>query len=106
MQMSRYFWIVIFCVFEAFDEQDFATDGLLAKPADLNTFSYDAEQWQQAYKLYNLELPDERVLSSVSSELMLPYFNAGVIAVANGPIFGQQWLQVANKIDADEEYYQ
>ena len=91
----------ILCL-RAFDEQDFATDGLLAKPADLNTFSYDAEQWQQAYKLYNLELPDERVLSSVSSELMLPYFNAGVIAVANGPIFGQQWLQVANKIDADE----
>lgn len=92
----------ILCL-RAFNEQDLATNGLLAKPADFNTFSYDQTQWQQAYSLCGLPLPEERVLSTVSQELMLPYFNAGVIAVGDGAKFSECWMAVARAVDADEK---
>ena len=92
----------ILCL-RAFNEQDLAANGLLAKPADFNTFSYDHAQWQQAYNLCGMPLPEERVLSTVSQELMLPYFNAGVIAVADGAKFSECWLKTARAVDADEK---
>ncbi|MCK5719416.1 MAG: sulfotransferase [Thiomargarita sp.] len=73
-----------------------------AKPADLNTFSKDSNQWQTIYNLFQLPLPKAHVLSSTSGELMLPYFNAGVIAVPNGLNFGKIWEETCQKIDATE----
>jgi hypothetical protein len=68
-----------------------------AKPADLMTFT----DWQRVYDLFQLPLPKRRVLSSTSGQLMLPYFNAGVIAVQNGLKFGQVWEWCCRVIDAE-----
>ena len=71
-----------------------------AKPADLATFTDNISQWQPVYDLCQLSLPTERVISSTSGQLMLPYFNAGVIAVQNGLGFAQVWEACCQKIDA------
>lgn len=71
-----------------------------AKPADLATFTRDIQLWQQIYDLFDLPLPQWRVIATVSRELMLPYFNAGVIAIANGMDFAQIWQQCCQRIDA------
>ena len=68
-----------------------------AKPADLMTFT----DWQRVYDLFQLPLPKRRILSSTSGQLMLPYFNAGVIAVQNGLKFGQVWEWCCRVIDAE-----
>ncbi|RKZ57933.1 MAG: hypothetical protein DRR08_17735 [Candidatus Parabeggiatoa sp. nov. 2] len=72
-----------------------------AKPADLATFTQNIALWQQVYDLFNLPLPKERVISSTSGELMLPYFNAGVIAVQNGRNLGPVWEKCCRRIDAE-----
>lgn len=72
-----------------------------AKPADLATFGKNINLWQKVYQLFQLPLPHWRVLSTVSHELMLPYFNAGVIAVKNHPQFAHIWEECCRVIDAD-----
>jgi len=67
-----------------------------AKPTDLATFT----DWQPVYDLFQLPLPDWRMISTTSGDLMLPYFNAGVIAIQNGLGFGQLWEDCCRKIDA------
>lgn len=72
-----------------------------AKPADLATFTSANALWQPIYDLFKLPLPNRRVISSVSGELMLPYFNAGVIAIQNGLDFGLRWEECCKIIDAE-----
>ncbi|GEM_PF-520505 len=72
-----------------------------AKPADLPTFTQNVAVWQQVYDLCQLPLPDQRVISSVSGELMLPYFNSGVIAVQNGLGFAKVWAECCQTIDIE-----
>lgn len=72
-----------------------------AKPADLATFTGEMALWQKVYDLFNLPLPKRRVISTTSGKLILPYFNAGVIAVQNGLNFGQVWEECCQKIDAE-----
>ncbi|MEK8018244.1 MAG: sulfotransferase [Candidatus Parabeggiatoa sp.] len=71
-----------------------------AKPADLNLFLADPSIWQQVYDLFELPLPLQRVVASTSGELMLPYFNAGVIAVQNDIGFKAVWEECCQVIDA------
>jgi len=72
-----------------------------AKPVDLANFSRgEAVPWRPVYELFQLPLPKERVISSTNGELILPYFNAGVIAVQNGLNFGAVWEECCRKIDA------
>ncbi|MBT0585055.1 sulfotransferase family protein [Alteromonas oceanisediminis] len=80
-------------------EFDLLTSNLKAKPADLNTYTGGYNQWQQAYRLINADVPSLRVLSTVSNEVMVPYFNAGLIAVRNGKSFARAWLAAAIQID-------
>ncbi len=74
-------------------------DGLRAKPADFNTFSEGEQVWPSLYEEFELPVPAKRVLSTVSQQMMYPYFNAGVIAVKSGANFSDCWLQVARQID-------
>jgi hypothetical protein len=85
----------ILCLHEFFPETIFNAP-FNAKPADLATFT----QWQPVYDLFRLPLPKKRVISTTSGQLMLPYFNSGVIAVQNGQNFGQVWEACCQKIDA------
>jgi hypothetical protein len=71
-----------------------------AKPADLNLFSSDITVWKQIYDLFNLPLPYQRVMASTSGELMVPYFNAGVIAIQNGIALKPVWEECCQIIDA------
>ncbi|MCK5521602.1 MAG: hypothetical protein KAI83_00585, partial [Thiomargarita sp.] len=72
-----------------------------AKPADLATFTDEVSRWQPVYDLFQLPLPTERVISSTSNQLMLPYFNAGVIAVQNDLGFAPVWEECCRRIDAE-----
>lgn len=73
-----------------------------AKPADLAILTYDVQRWQKMYRLVNLPLPTWRQIATVSGELMLPYFNAGVIAIQNGLGFAQVWEECCRLIEADD----
>jgi hypothetical protein len=64
-------------------------------------FTRNVKQWQQIYDLFDLPLPQWRVLCSGTDELMLPYFNAGVIAVQNGLGFAEMWRDCCRKIAAE-----
>ncbi len=72
-----------------------------AKPADLDTFSSNLEAWQIAYDLFDLPPPEDRVVSTTSSIVMPPYFNAGVIAAKNAQNFSKVWEECCKKIDAE-----
>lgn len=62
-----------------------------AKPADLGTWG-DEQRWQQVYSLAGLDLPERRVRLTVSGQLSLPYFNAGVVVASRPEQFGETWL--------------
>jgi hypothetical protein len=87
--------------------QEFGLDSVFdapfcAKPVDLANFArQEAVPWQPVYELFQLPLPNDRMISSTSGELILPYFNAGVIAVQNGLNFGSVWEDCCRQIDAD-----
>ena len=85
-----------------FPPNQLVTGGLCAKPADFGTYGKDHKEWDKIYSFFNLALPQQRMLSTVSEETMLPYFNAGLIAVANGPFFGECWLRTAREVDANK----
>lgn len=69
-----------------------------AKPADRVTWGGDATIWPQLYALAGLSCPDLRVLVSVSQELSMPYFNAGVVAVDADRPLGETWLECARLV--------
>ncbi len=80
--------------------QHFNNAPFCAKPADLATFGQDLETWQAVYQLFNLPFPHQRVVSTVSRQMMLPYFNAGFIAIQNGLKFAETWLDSCQQIEA------
>ncbi|WP_395338799.1 sulfotransferase family protein [Ningiella sp. W23] len=79
--------------------EELLTSNMKAKPADLVSFTRNIEQWRHAYRQVGAQLPSERVLSTVSHELMPPYFNAGFVAVRDGKAFSKTWMHTAKKID-------
>lgn len=78
-----------------------ATRGLLAKPADFRTFGGDGDEWPAVYRLFGVEPPAARVVSTLGNEEMPPYFNAGVVAARDGAAFSRCWLETARTIDGD-----
>ena len=74
-----------------------------AKPADLFTFGRDETVWEHAYATMDMEPPGDRVEATVSGESMLPYFNAGVVAVPSGIGFGGAWRDACLAIDAESK---
>ncbi len=78
--------------------------GVFAAPFNAvpsGTFTRDIKQWQQIYDLFKLPLPQWRVVSPITNELILPYFNAGVIAVQNGLGFAKIWEDCCQQISAE-----
>lgn len=71
-----------------------------AKPADFATWGRNERDWKAAYRLVGAPPPERRVLSTVSKELMWPYFNSGVIGWKNAQEFPTLWLNVCKKIDS------
>ncbi len=78
----------------------FKKNALYAKPADAFTLG-KAIDWQAVYQKFSLVLPSRRFQASVTGETMLPYFNAGFIAVPPAWDFAKTWINTAQAIDAD-----
>ncbi|OQW94159.1 MAG: hypothetical protein BWK79_07330 [Beggiatoa sp. IS2] len=72
-----------------------------AKPADLVSFTHDPEIWRRVYDLFQLALPHQRMIATVAEQVMLPYFNSGVIAVQQGNPFAKVWEESCQLIDAE-----
>jgi hypothetical protein len=71
------------------------------KPADLHTASRSIDDWKHIYSLFGLPLPKRRVVATVSGETMVPYFNAGVVAVSNGLELYSAWENCCRQINSD-----
>jgi len=91
----------ILCLRE-FNPSQWFTAPFSAKPADLATLTHDIPLWQRMYSLFNLAFPTWRVFSTVTEELMVPYFNAGVIVVQNNLGFAKMWEECCQIIDAQD----
>jgi hypothetical protein len=72
---------------------------LAAKPADMATFGSD-ELWRCLYQRFELTPPIQRVVSSVSQQMMHPYFNAGMVATTEAAALAPLWAQTCRRIDA------
>ena len=86
----------------AWDWTTLSSPGLAAKPADLATFGNDA-MWQLLYSRFELAAPTQRVLSTVSEQLMPPYFNAGMLATTAAAALAETWAQTCRAIDAMQD---
>jgi hypothetical protein len=78
--------------------------GIFAAPFNAvagGVFSRDIKQWQQIYDLFKLPLPQWRIFSPGTNELVMPYFNAGVVVVQNGLGFAEVWKDCCQRIDAE-----
>jgi hypothetical protein len=77
---------------------------LAAKPSDLATFGSDA-LWRELYARFALAPPTQRVLSTVSQQLMHPYFNAGMLATTRAAELAAEWAQICLAIDAMQDIH-
>ncbi len=68
-----------------------------AKPADLGTWGNE-QRWQQVYALAGVAMPQRRVRLTVSGQLGLPYFNAGVVAAREPGLLGEAWLAATRQL--------
>jgi len=76
------------------------------KPADRRTYNWSKREWNKAYQKYtNSSLDDsDVVISTAFNELMLPYFNAGVVIINGCHNFAQSWIDISKRLDADNEF--
>jgi hypothetical protein len=72
-----------------------------AVPADMDTFGANDAIWALIYGGQNLAPPLERMRATISGQTMLPYFNAGFIAVHSRINLAATWLRICREIDAD-----
>lgn len=72
-----------------------------AKPADLGTWGENGRDWFGPYRLFGLDPPLRRTRTTVSGVLSLPYFNAGMVAVADAAVFGDCWMDTCRWIDRE-----
>lgn len=73
------------------------------KPADMATFTTDVGVWRKVYASCGLALPEARVFTTVSGELLPPYFNAGVIAIHKNPDFSTDWIACCRAIETNAD---
>ncbi|MEK7728151.1 MAG: hypothetical protein AAB354_07020 [candidate division KSB1 bacterium] len=69
-----------------------------AKSGNKQRFSRRAEDWQPAYGLFDLPVPEIRWPGSDSHEWAPPYFNAGVILVDPALNFSELWIDTCRRI--------
>lgn len=70
---------------------------MAAVPDDRLSWNGD---WEMIYNMFDLPLPTERVLTTLTRELSFPYYNAGFIYSATPNTFGTKWLEFTSKIVA------
>lgn len=83
------------------DEPRFSRD-INVKPVDYQTFTSTDELWRIAYKTAWTPMPEERIVSTVSGESGLPYFNSGFIALNRGIPLANSWTKCARAFNKEE----
>ncbi|AXS39867.1 hypothetical protein D1F64_07130 [Breoghania sp. L-A4] len=76
-----------------------------AKPADIDTFSRGGGDWHAVYRLFGMRLPKADMVATATGERMRPYFNAGFIAVNEPARFCEEWLEVAQTLNACKDVW-
>jgi hypothetical protein len=70
-----------------------------AKPADCNTSRLDTTGWLTLYKHFGIPPPTHtQIQTTVSNEIMMPYFNSGVLAVNSNCGIGETWALIAMQL--------
>lgn len=72
-----------------------------AVPAEMDTFGATEALWRFIYGKQSLLLPRERLRATISGQSMLPYFNAGFIAVDSRVDFAPTWLEICREIESE-----
>ncbi|MDH4580942.1 sulfotransferase [Pseudomonas sp. BN415] len=85
----------------AFDLELFCNVDAALKPADMALVPSELGYWRFLYINAGLELPDNRVVTTCTEEVIPAYFNAGFILVRNARSFSRRWLEIAEQIDGD-----
>jgi hypothetical protein len=86
--------------------QDYDISMRLAKQASNNDTWTTKEEWKPVYDSFGLKVPEKKYVREMSQQTMLPYFNAGFIAVKKGSMFPKKWIEVAQKIELNENIQQ
>lgn len=74
-----------------------------AKPADFNSYASNEKAWDASYRAIGKPVPDWRIGATITSTPMLPYFNAGFVAVRAGTRLGETWTRICRNLDANPE---
>ncbi len=87
---------------------DFIDDPIFQQPlclraASLPLLEDDKDNWAQIYQTANLPMPKHQVTSTVSQQAMLPYYNAGFIAVDKALNFSKTWIHYCQLIDKNPQ---
>lgn len=91
-------------IFGATPESVSKMKGIFAAPFNAmagGVFTRDIKQWQKIYDLFELPLPQWRILAVGINKWVLPYFNSGVVAIQNGLGFAKIWEDCCQRIDAE-----
>lgn len=80
---------------------------ICAAPEGRYTWGKTAGHWEQAYSVFGLTVPEERVQLARTGVMSPPYFNAGVVSFPNAPVsgfksFAECWLETARELDRPE----
>lgn len=78
-------------------------DRVAVVPEGVQGWGGNPGSWEYVYEKFGLPFPQERVRLVRSGKLVLPYFNAGMIAFPTGSDFAARWFEVATALDADPE---
>lgn len=92
----------ILCMRSFFHENRFHSPVSL-RPAGAKTWGGGANDWQDVYDLFDIETPSTRIMTTVTLEESMPYFNAGVIFADTDAGLGRMWTESCRLIDANPE---
>lgn len=79
--------------------------GFTAKPADAVGFAGSITDWQAAYGLFGLAIPTLRMVTTVAGQVILPYYNAGVIAATANSGLGAVWADCCRTLAVSDDVW-
>ncbi len=78
-----------------------SSEAVALRPAD-RPWAPGEPAWAYLYRRFGLDFPEARVRATLTGEIMPPYFNAGLVYAPDARRFGEDWLELAHAIDADD----
>lgn len=88
-------------IWQPFDVGEMVSpDTVSAVPEGRYTWGKPDGHWDQAYSVFGLSTPEQRIRLARTHVLSPPYFNAGVVGFPSA--FGKTWLETAQELDKPE----